>query len=184
MKQTNVDYSPFFCTFAVSKNFKQMKNLRLLFATLLIGGMMLAGCERQDPEPTPTPDPTPTSSYVTYKVDNKQGNLVLSDCFKLNVTYTDAEGQSVTENGVTVPWTKTIEVTTPFHAEMQGEFVYNEAELPETVVFGKRYGIGISSNGSGSMEMHGTLMSGSKESFLNLMAEHPDRLQFTYEKDF
>jgi len=164
-----------------------MKNLKLLLATLLIGGMMIAGCEKEtpDPTPTPTPDPTPTSSYVMYKVDNKSGKYVMSDCFKLNVTYTDANGQSVTENGATLPWTKTIEVTTPFQAKMEGEIVYNEAELPDSVVFGTRYGIGTYVNGNGNITMIGRgFVSGSKETFLNIMADRPDYLQFSCEENF
>lgn len=164
-----------------------MKNLTLLFATLLLGCMMFTGCEKQtpDPTPTPTPDPTPTSSYVVYTVENKSGKYVLSDCFKLNVTYTDANGESVTENNATLPWTKVIEVTTPFHAKMQGDFVYNEAELPDTVVYGTSYGIGKLVNGDLNIFLLGRgFKSSSKESFLNIMATRPDYLQFSCEEEF
>ena len=164
-----------------------MKNLTLLLATLLIGGMMLTGCEKQNTEPTPTPDPTPTptSSYVVYMVNNKCGKYVLSDCFKLNVTYTDANGQSVTENGVSIPWTKTIEVTAPFNAKMQGEYVFNEAQLPDSVVFGTYYGIGTLVNGTVNIILTGKgYAAGSKESFLNILADRPNYLQFSDEKDF
>ena len=75
-------------------------------------------------------------------------------------------------------------VTPPFNAKMEGEYVYNEAELPDVVVSGKRYGIGSYTSSSLSIVMIGTLGSASKENFLNLMASHPDRLKFTMEKDF
>jgi hypothetical protein len=52
------------------------------------------------------------------------------------------------------------------------------------VVSGKRYGIGSHSSGSLSIEMVGSLSTGSKESFLELMANNPDRLKFSEEKDF
>ena len=162
-----------------------MKKVMFMIATLIIGGMMLTGCKKNpQPTPEPDPDPTPTTVTVVYKVEKTQGSLVISDCFKLNVTYTDANGQSVTESGVTLPWTKSVEVTSPFRAKMQGEYVYNEAELPDQVVSGKRYGIGSYTGSSLNIEMMGTLGSASKENFLNLMAAHPDRLQFTMEKDF
>lgn len=163
-----------------------MKKVSFFLATLLIGGMMFTGCKKTEPTPAPTPDPTPTPTTVTvvYKVEKTQGSLVISDCFKLNVTYTDANGQSVTESNVTLPWTKSVEVTSPFKAKMEGEYVYNEAELPDQVVSGKRYGIGSYTGSSLNIEMMGTLGSAKKESFLNLMASHPDRLQFSMEKDF
>ena len=160
-----------------------MKKVTFLLATLLIGGMMLTGCKKNN-DPTPDPEPTPTTIKVVYRVDNTNGNLVMSDCFRLNVTYTNANGQEVTENGLELPWSKSVEVTAPFHAKMQGELVYNEEELPEHVVYGKRYGIGAYSNGSLSIEMVGSMGSASKENFINTVNEHPDRLQFTTEKDF
>lgn len=158
-----------------------MKKVSFLLATLLIGGMMFTGCKKTEPTPTPYPTPAPANTTVVYKVDNTNGNLVMSDCFKLNVTYTAANGESVTETGVTLPWSKSVEVTTPFKAKMQGEYVYNESELPDQVVSGKRYGIGAHSM---NIEMVGSISSGSKESFLELMANNPDRLKFSEEKDF
>lgn len=161
-----------------------MKKVTFLLATLLIGGTMLTGCKKT--EPTPNPEPTPTTYTVVYKVDNNDpfSGLTMSPCFKVNVTYTDANGQSVTESNATLPWSKSIEVTLPFHAKMDGTFTFNEADLPDQVVFGKRRGIGLYTNSSGNVEMTGGMGSASKENFLSLVAEHPDHLQFTEEKDF
>ena len=163
-----------------------MKKVTFLLATLLIGGMMFTGCKKDQPTPTPTPEPTPTpkTTTVVYKVDNTNGANVMSSCFKLNVTYTNAKGESVTENNVVVPWEKSFEVTSPFKAKMVGEMVYNENELPDLVVFGKRYGIGCISGGSLVIDMVGAFKQTDKEDFLELIQEHPDRLQFTVEKDF
>ena len=82
-----------------------MKKVMFMFATLLIGGLMLMGCKKTEPTPTPTPDPepTPTTVSVVYQVVGEYQSLVMSDCFKLNVTYADANGESVTETGVTLP---------------------------------------------------------------------------------
>ena len=148
-----------------------MKKVTFLLATLLIGGLLLTGCKK----PEPTPDPEPTTFSVVYKVDNTYDNWVMSDCFKLNVTYTDANGQSVTENNVTLPWTKTIEVTSPFKAKMEGTFVYNVEELPDHVVLVRSYAINEDSHESGS--------STTKEKFLELVELHPEQLLFSIEKD-
>lgn len=163
-----------------------MKKVMFMFATLLIGGLMLTGCKKTEPTPTPTPDPEPTATTVSvvYQVENQYQSLAMSDCFKLNVTYTDANGQEVTESGVTLPWSKTIEVTSPFKAKMQGEFAYNVEELPDQVVYGKRYGIGVYENNAFNVSLTGGFSSISKEKFLELIEAHPDRIQFTTEKDF
>ena len=156
-----------------------MKKLSFLLATLLIGGMMFTGCNK-DPEPTPepTPDPTPTTYSVVYEVGNTNifGTLIISDCFKLDVTYTDADGQSVTETNATLPWKKSIEVTSPFNAKMEGTFVYNEEELPDQLIYGRYYSI--------NNDWHGGFGGMTKVKFLQLATEHPDHLQFSLESAF
>ena len=159
-----------------------MKKITLLMATLFMVSMMITGCKKDDP----TPEPTPNTYTVVYKIGNQ--SLVTSDimspCFKMNVSYTDANGQLVTENNVTLPWSKSVDVKTPFHAKMTGTLTYNEAELPDHVVFGLIRGIGLYVNGSGNVSMEGEMSGTSKENFLIIAAEHPDWLQFTTEKDF
>lgn len=159
-----------------------MKKVSFLLATLLIGGMMFTGCKKD--QPTPEPTPTPKTITVVYKVDKTDGNLTISDCFKLNVTYTNAKGESVTENGVVLPWEKSIEVTSPFKAKMEGGLVYNEEELPDQVVSGKLYGIGYYTGGSLSITMGGAISSAKKDNFLQLMDHNPDRLKFSTEREF
>ena len=161
-----------------------MKKITLLMATLFMVSMMITGCDRDDPTPTPTPDPTPDTYTVVYMINDQANGSTMSPCFKMNVTYTDADGQLVTENNVTLPWTKSVDVEIPFHAKMTGTLTYNEADLPETVVYGLVRGIGLYTNGSGDIEIVGSMHSASKENFLRLITEHPDRLQFTMEKDF
>ena len=161
-----------------------MKKITLLMATLFMVSMMITGCDRDDPTPTPTPDPTPDTYTVVYMINDQANGSTMSPCFKMNVTYTDADGQLVTENNVTLPWTKSVDVEIPFHAKMTGTLTYNEADLPETVVYGLVRGIGLYTNGSGDIEIVGSMHTASKENFLRLITEHPDRLQFTMEKDF
>lgn len=153
-------------------------------ATLFMVSMMITGCDRDDPTPTPTPDPTPDTYTVVYMINDQANGSTMSPCFKMNVTYTDADGQLVTENNVTLPCTKSVDVEIPFHAKMTGTLTYNEADLPETVVYGLVRGIGLYTNGSGDIEIVGSMHTASKENFLRLITEHPDRLQFTMEKDF
>ena len=160
-----------------------MKKTMLLLATLLIGGMIFTSCSK-DPTPTPTPTPSTNTVKVAYQVANTYEGLVMSECFKLNVTYLDANGKEVTESGVSLPWTKEIEVTKPFHAKMNGQIVYNEEELPDKVVFGTHVGIGYYKGTSLIISLTGGLTSGDRDKFLQLMENNPDKLKFTKEKDF
>ena len=157
-----------------------MKKITLLMATLFMVSMMITGCKKDNP----TPEPTPNTYTVVYKIDNHYDDFTMSPCFKMNVSYTDANGQLVTENNVTLPWSKSVDVKIPFHAKMTGTLTYNEAELPDHVVFGLYRGIGLYVNGSEIVPMEGNMSGTSKENFLIIAAEHPDWLQFTTEKDF
>lgn len=165
-----------------------MKKVTFLLATLLIGDMMFTGCAKDpDPTPDPEPEPTPTTYSVVYEVANTNfgHTYTLSSCFKLDVTYTDANGESVTENGVTLPWSKAVEVEAPFHACMSGTFVYDEAELPDELVFGKCKGISIYQGNSlisGGLP-GGTFTETTKEKFLQIVESNPDYVKFTVEDD-
>lgn len=158
-----------------------MKKVKYLLATLIIGGLLVTGCKKTEPTPTPTPTP----EKIEYKILNTDGNHTISPCFKLDVTYLDANGQSVTETNITLPWSKTFEVNFPFHAKMEGTFSYDEAELPEEIVLGCSRGIGAYTNGTLHIEMNDKYSTfHSKEKFLNTIAEHPELLKFTEKKDF
>jgi hypothetical protein len=107
-------------------------------------------------------------------------------CFKVNVTYLDANGQEVTESNQTLPWNKVVEVTEPFHAKMVGEYVFDTAQLPETgnMAFGTRYAILLESAGDLPAYYSGTLMYLSKEKFFKALDHDPDLLKFKKEVDF
>ena len=157
-----------------------MKKVTFLLAAMIIGGMMFIGCKKN----TPKPDPTSQTFTMVYMVADTFNDLTLSPCFKLDVTYTDADGQSVTETNCTLPWEKAVVITHPFHAKMEGTFTYNEAELPDTVVYGRHLGIGIYKNDTFYISMKGGMIQDSREHFLNLIAVQPERLNFILERDF
>ena len=152
-----------------------------LLAALLIGGMMFTGCKKDDPQPTPDPTPTPTTAKVTYKVDNKMTTLpfVTSDCFKYTITYVGADGNNVTVNDVTLPWTSPeITVTLPFNAKMEGKYTYKEEELPDQVGFGQitRIFSGETLIAVGPDDIIASLP---KDGFLNYISQNPDAVNFS-----
>lgn len=158
-----------------------MKKLSFLLAILLIGGMMFTGCKKDDPQPTPDPTPTPTTAKVTYKVENKMNTLpfVTSDCFKYTITYVGADGNDVTVNDVTLPWTSPeITVTLPFNAKMEGKYTYKEEELPDQVGFGQitRIFSGATLIAVGPDDVIASLP---KAGFLNYISQNPDAVNFS-----
>ena len=161
-----------------------MKKVMYLLTTLLIGGMMLTGCKKNDPDPEP--EPTPTTTKIAYRVSNTNGKYTMPACFKVNVTYLDATGQEVTENDQTLPWNKIVEVTPPFHAKMVGEYVFDTAQLPETgnFAFGTRFAILLESAGDNPLNFYGNLMYQPKEKFFKALEHDPNYLKFHKEEDF
>ena len=152
-----------------------------LLAALLIGGMMFTGCKKDDPQPTPDPTPTPTTAKVTYKVDNKMTTLpfVTSDCFKYTITYVGADGNNVTVNDVTLPWTSPeITVTLPFNAKMEGKYTYKEEELPDQVAFGQITRI-FSGETLIAVGPDDNIASLTKAGFLNYISQNPDAVNFS-----
>lgn len=164
-----------------------MKKLSFLLATLIIGGMMLTGCKKSESTPEPEPTPVSTAYRVVYTVSNTNvlQTAFISDCFKVDVTYTDANGESVTVNGATLPWTKTVEVEAPFHAVMTGSLVFNEDELPDRVTVGVCKDLSVykgESLISGSAGLTpGTIMDFTKTKFFEVLEHDPDFLKFTSE---
>jgi hypothetical protein len=159
-----------------------MKKVMFLLATLLVGGMLLTGCKK-DTTPTPTPSTpdtpsTPTTRKVVYKLDNTvyiaMISYQISPCFHYNFSYKDADGTMVEVNDPTLPWTKEITVNVPFEAKIEGKVTYNEAELPDTVYFGRAALINNDGLNTG--------FTGSKEVFLQYIAARPDRLEFSNSK--
>lgn len=155
-----------------------MKKVTFLLATLLIGGMMFTGCKKDNPQPTPDPTPTPTTAKVTYMVGNTYGSFTTSDCFKYTITYVGADGNKVTVNDVTLPWTSPeLTVKLPFDAKMEGKYTYKEEELPDQVGFGQ-----ITSIVSGNRPIangEDIIASLAKAGFLQYVSQNPDVVSFS-----
>lgn len=162
-----------------------MKKVTLLLAVLFIGSLMYTGCKKDDP--TPEPEPQPTTYTVAYKVLNVGLHDTLSACFKLNVTYIDADGKTVTLTDQALPWIKSFEVESPFHAEMSGEFTYKEEELPDPLYFGIYEGIIIRNAYYLDGAVNGGIRPYTKEKFLKAFdatyGGDPKDLKFTESKD-
>lgn len=159
-----------------------MKKVMFLLATLLIGGMMLTGCKKDNPTPEPEPTPTPTTYTVSYEVLNVALSDTMSDCFKIDVTYIDADGKSVTLTNQALPWIKSFEVEAPFHAEMSGTFTFKEEELPDPLHFGKCLGIVISNATYLDGAVSGIIQAYPKAGFLEIYG-NPEKLKFSNSKD-
>lgn len=161
-----------------------MKKVTFLLATLLIGSMMLTGCKKDDPQPTPTPGPTPTpaTKTITYILDKTctvSGSLLtVSPCFRYTFTYKDADGKMVEVVDATLPWIKEINVKTPFEAEMKGKITYNENDLPDYVYWGAPGNINVGTSHSTSGGVRGN----DKQEFLEIVAQNPEKLEFSYTK--
>ena len=156
-----------------------MKKVTFLLATLLIGGMMLTGCKKDNPQPTPDPTPTPTTAKVTYMVGNTYGSFTTSDCFKYTITYVGADGNKVTVNDVTLPWTSPeLTVKLPFDAKMEGKYTYKEEELPDQVGFGQITSI-VSGNKPIANGEGDIIASLAKAGFLQYISQNPDVVSFS-----
>ena len=162
-----------------------MKKVTFLLATLLIGGLMLTGCKKDDPQPTPTPTPTTTTKTVVYKMDNSwydqtsSSSITLSPCFHFTFSYKDANGMMVEVNDPTLPWTKEITVTTPFEAKLEGKVTYNENELPEEgkVCVGALCTIKTDNNKTADPSYQ---QFRDKQQFLDFLSTHPDMLSYSF----
>ena len=159
-----------------------MKKVTFLLATLLIGGMMLTGCKKDNNTPGDSTSKTIKVSYAlenTLKVD---GDVLTTDnCFKFDVTYTGADGNSVEVKGVTLPWTSAaFDVKTPFSAKIVAKPVYNEADLPDLFVCGAN--ALIYRDGTLAIRKN-DICKRTKDKFLQIAQESPEDLVIKTEKE-
>ena len=118
-----------------------MKKVTFLLATLLVGGMMLTGCKKDDQNNNGNNGETPATEVVysvkyelleTAQVSTGSTFSVLPGC-TFDVSYVNAEGNTVEVKNVTAPWSVTVDnIKKPFTAKLEGTVSYDEAQLPET----------------------------------------------------
>lgn len=158
---------------------KKMKKLAFLMATLLIGSIMFTSCKKDS-------DTTGNSIKVSYALNDKTlvlgEELIVSNCFKFDVTYTGADGKSVEVKGVSLPWTSNVfEVKSPFKAKIEAKPVYVESELPDIFIYGLV--VLINKNGTG-FKRHEDMRNWTKTKFLQKAQDSPDELIMKTEYDF
>ena len=169
-----------------------MKKVTFLLATLLIGGLMLTGCKKDNPQTPDTPTtpttPTETTKTFVYKVNNTFQTMsddtgaltthTISPCFHYTFSYKDADGKMVEVTDATLPWTKEISVKTPFEARLKGKVTYNESEIPTPVFFGALASIEQSTENQ-TKPGKGMYFE-DKEDFLEYIATNSQLLEFDY----
>ncbi len=101
-----------------------MKNLILSLLTITL--LLPVSCdtnskkadENKEQDKTDVATTLPKTSEVTYAIT---GGADMPSLFILTAVYTDAAGKKATESITTLPWKKTIKVTTPFNAMLDVE---------------------------------------------------------------
>ena len=109
--------------------------------------------------------------------------LTLSPCFHFDISYVDANGNLVEEHNITAPWEKTLAISKPFHAKLEGTATFNVDELPEWVTFGTPYSISITGNGVIKYDENNNLSTFTKENFVEHIAGS-DLMSFSGSVDF
>ena len=160
-----------------------MKKVTFLLATLLIGGLMLTGCKKDDNTPS---DPTSKTFEVSYALGNTTTTegvvLTTFEGFKFDVTYTGANGNSVEVKGVSLPWKcDAFEVKAPFKAKIEAKPVYNEADLPDEFAYGAV--ASIFKDGK-EIKKHDDISRRTKIKFLQSAQNNPETLVIKTDCDF
>ena len=163
-----------------------MRKVLFIVVSLLVLSVLFAGCKKSSSnddvvQPTPpTPTPPVETAVIKYYLGNQKDETVMSPCFRANLTYRNADGEMLSVENVSLPWTsEEITVTKPFDALMEGIMLFNEEELPDTVYYGRMPSLYV--NGT-LLGISGGIQWRSKENFIRMVTEHPDRLEINYSR--
>ena len=163
-----------------------MRKVLFIVVSLLILCVLFIGCKKSSSnddvvQPTPpTPTPPVETAVIKYYLGNQKDETVMSPCFRANMSYKNADGEMVTVENVSLPWTsEEITVTKPFEALMEGVMLFNEEELTDTVRYGRMPRLYIDNILVGSL---GGVDLWPKENFLKMVTEQPDKLEINYSR--
>ena len=154
-------------------------------ATLLIGSMVFTGCKKDSDTPSGQTGKTFKVSYGLGNTNTVQGEVLTTlGCFKFDVTYTGADGNSVEVKGVTLPWTSdAFDVKAPFKAKIEAKPVYNEADLPDEGEF--VYGaVALIYKEGKVMKKYDDIYRRTKAKFLQTAQNNPENLIIKTDYDF
>lgn len=169
-----------------------MKKHVTIIAMALLSLAAVVGCKKNnehqdDPEP---PVVVKNEYIIHYAIETQEtkvdSTIVFTPCFKANVTYLEANGDTVKLTDVSLPWSKDITVTAPFSAYIKGNEFYDQSELPDFVTFGYYAGFTATSVAAGIFdnEMTGYNTACPKEYFLDNLIRIEKTLKFEIQKKF
>lgn len=169
-----------------------MKKHVTIIAMALLSLAAVVGCKKNnehqdDPEP---PVVVKNEYIIHYAIETQEtkvdSTIVFTPCFKANVTYLEANGDTVKLTDVSLPWSKDITVTAPFSAYIKGNEFYDQSELPDDVTYGYFAGFKAQSVETSTIidKMRGYFGITSKENFLNNLARIENTLKFEIQKKF
>ena len=161
-----------------------MKNLLLSITIVLSVLIVFTSCKKENNNSQNKTIP------VQYKMETSMSPTTgmstpqpISSCFHYNLSYVNANGETVNVSNVSPGWNSSFEVKSPFTAKIEGVITYDENELPDgTIVFGGVPVIYYTKNGVQQHtqdEITGTFSS--KSQFLDYIATHQDKLHFKAE---
>ena len=126
------------------------KHITIIALALFSLATVFSGCKKDNNND----QPEQKQKYnVSYELDNvcevvnpfNEDTIVfsMSPCFKANISYVEASGNTTKLTDVTLPWKKEIIVEAPFNASVQVELTFKEEELPDSVTVVKSGRLGI-----------------------------------------
>ncbi len=162
-----------------------MKKHITIIAMALLSLAVVVGCKKNnehqdDPEPVVVKNEYKVHYAIETQETTADSTVAFTPCFKANVTYLEANGDTVKLTNVSLPWSKDITVTAPFTAYINGNEFYDQSELPDIVSFGYYAGFIATPVADGTLYkgMKGYHTTCSKEDFLNNLSKIEKTLKF------
>jgi hypothetical protein len=111
-----------------------MNKVKFILAFIVIAIFITACDKKENGDEDQDTTPKDTKVTLTYKVTAEN----LSPIFNATIQYKNENNQTITLENEALPWEKTITVTTPFDASINGKYVViANAEIPDPVTVGQ-----------------------------------------------